>query len=318
FIALSYCWGLLSSTQPFLKLTTSLASDWIGNQTPLAIKDLPATYQDLITVARKLGVRYAWIDALCIIQDSPSDWTTESSKLHAIYSQAYCTIAPLLNRSVHESFLTSQLPTNSPAKIPFYTPSSPSDNNDDETSTYTLTYRTTVRPNVLNLAHHTDHASQLPPWSTRGWTFAEELLSTRILYFSPSSPTCSMPSITYTCAAHTLSSNCPSIDVAPHRLVFRLLAGGKMDLRREWRKLVRRYSWRHLTYARDKFPALGGLARAVNEVLRDEYVAGLWKGDLVRGLLWWVLEPRKCLGEEGWRAPSWSWAGVEGRIGYRS
>lgn len=41
--------------------------------------DLPVVFQEAVTVTIKLGLRYLWIDALCIIQDDPSDWERESA-----------------------------------------------------------------------------------------------------------------------------------------------------------------------------------------------------------------------------------------------
>ena len=42
-------------------------------------------------MTRKLGIRYLWIDALCIIQDSEGggDWLTESSRMAEVYKFAY-------------------------------------------------------------------------------------------------------------------------------------------------------------------------------------------------------------------------------------
>lgn len=34
---------------------------------------MPKAYQDTVRVARALGVKYIWIDALCIIQDDRED-----------------------------------------------------------------------------------------------------------------------------------------------------------------------------------------------------------------------------------------------------
>lgn len=51
------------------------------------------TFKDAIEVTRSLGVKYIWIDSLCIIQDSESDWLRESSCMHNVYKYSYCTIA---------------------------------------------------------------------------------------------------------------------------------------------------------------------------------------------------------------------------------
>jgi len=62
YIALSHCWG---KSQNLTTTTASLES----RLKSISWNDLPKTYQDAITVTRKLNLRYVWIDSLCIIQD---------------------------------------------------------------------------------------------------------------------------------------------------------------------------------------------------------------------------------------------------------
>lgn len=54
---------------------------------------LTKTIRDAVTVTRRFGVRYLWIDALCIIQDSHSDWSVEACDMANIYRNALFTIA---------------------------------------------------------------------------------------------------------------------------------------------------------------------------------------------------------------------------------
>ena len=56
-------------------------------------RELPQTFQDAITVTRRLQIRYLWIDSLCILQDSPEDWDHESVQMHHVYGNAYVTLA---------------------------------------------------------------------------------------------------------------------------------------------------------------------------------------------------------------------------------
>jgi hypothetical protein len=53
---------------------------------------LPKSFQDAVTVTRGLGLRYLWIDALCIAQDDKSDWELESGNMAAIYRNVYLVI----------------------------------------------------------------------------------------------------------------------------------------------------------------------------------------------------------------------------------
>ena len=56
------------------------------------LDELPPAIQDAIRLTRLLGLRYIWIDALCIIQDDRDDWTREASKMHKVYTQSTLTI----------------------------------------------------------------------------------------------------------------------------------------------------------------------------------------------------------------------------------
>lgn len=49
---------------------------------------LPATLRDAATITARFGIRYTWIDALCIVQDDSIDWTKESSQMKDVYIYA--------------------------------------------------------------------------------------------------------------------------------------------------------------------------------------------------------------------------------------
>src|ERR1700728_2692842 len=84
--ALSYCWG----TDKVLK-TTRNSLDQFTKEIDLVV--LPRTFQDAVTVARKLSIQYLWNNSLCILQDSTEDWETESAKMGYYYERAFITIA---------------------------------------------------------------------------------------------------------------------------------------------------------------------------------------------------------------------------------
>jgi len=66
YMTLSYRWGDLD----FIKLTCANIEELrLGK----AISELPQTFIDAIVVARYFSIRYIWIDALCIFQDSKQD-----------------------------------------------------------------------------------------------------------------------------------------------------------------------------------------------------------------------------------------------------
>ena len=99
--ALSYCWG----TEPSSKLTSkSLPSFEQG----IMMATLDATVCDTICVARDLGIKYIWIDALCIIQDDKKDMDLQMAKMRLIYEKSIVTLVTTHTSSVKQGFLSSR------------------------------------------------------------------------------------------------------------------------------------------------------------------------------------------------------------------
>jgi hypothetical protein len=84
-----------------------------------------------------------------------------------------------------------------------------------------------------------------------------------------------------------------------------------MDLD-SWFQLVWMYTYKNLSVPGDKLVALSGVAKYVMSHVRDVYVAGMWRRNLERALLWTQDTPGSRPLE--YRAPSWSWASVDGVI----
>jgi hypothetical protein len=79
-------------------------------------------------------------------------------------------------------------------------------------------------------------------------------------------------------------------------------AANKQDIYQTWLGLVGVYSANSLTYRSDIFPAISRLAKCFNDVLQDQYVAGLWREDLIHGLLWFIGDfPVSSVNNLGWR-----------------
>lgn len=90
-------------------------------------------------------------------------------------------------------------------------------------------------------------------------------------------------------------------------------------LRRHWFKTIEDYAARNLTYGKDKLIALSGLAHTYcKNHERGEYAAGLWEADMPSALLWETIQSSLPERPPEYRAPSWSWAAVDGIISYRS
>lgn len=83
----------------------------------------------------------------------------------------------------------------------------------------------------------------------------------------------------------------------------------KRDKLREWYDLLWLYGPTKLTHASDKLPAISGIASLYAEKIGEEYLAGLWRHQLIEGLMWQSLRWRHV---SEYRAPSWSWASGDG------
>jgi hypothetical protein len=74
-----------------------------------------------------------------------------------------------------------------------------------------------------------------------------------------------------------------------------------------------------LTFPGDRLKAISGLARYIEMVTKDHYLAGLWKRHLVFQLGWYVLHGGPGSEQRGkftisGLAPSWSWANIDGIV----
>ena len=78
-----------------------------------------------------------------------------------------------------------------------------------------------------------------------------------------------------------------------------------------WGVIVQGYSLAKLTQEGDKLIAISAIAREMKPLMQCKYLAGDWEADLVRQLGWpgYDIHSRPTT----YRAPSWSWASVDGR-----
>lgn len=101
YITLSYCWG---SRHPIKTTLENLRA----HQERIPFRDLPLSFQDVVTICRRLDIQYLWIDSLCIIQDSQEDWATQSAMMADIYQGAYFTLALASGEDSHQPILSQR------------------------------------------------------------------------------------------------------------------------------------------------------------------------------------------------------------------
>lgn len=163
YLALSYRWG---PKPELLLLATTIAEFRRGK----SISELPKTFADLVAVARNYSIRYLWIDALCIIQDSRQDWDAEAPTMRRVYANALCTIAA--SAAVDEKGGLFRWRDQSSIQPGFAAMSSGAT---PEKRNFHIVERDYWNRNI-----HTG------PLHGRGWVFQERHLSRRVLYFTHS------------------------------------------------------------------------------------------------------------------------------------
>lgn len=124
--------------------------------------------KDAILITRQLGIRYLWIDALCIIQDSEGDWQAEAKEMARIYKNSLLTIAAAAD--ITEENQCCFRPRTQLQIRPF-------DANSPWPSGFT-------RYIFADRRVTQDAARPLGALDTRSWVLQEQLLSPRVLSYA--------------------------------------------------------------------------------------------------------------------------------------
>ncbi|XPS74640.1 hypothetical protein M3J09_006751 [Ascochyta lentis] len=312
--ALSYCWG---KTQV---LTTTIAS-LSRHKSGFALDDLPKTCRDAVVAARALSIPYLWIDALCIIQDSPRDWQREAARMCYVYENAIVTFAaPQSASSDMGLFLANQNRGTTEVKV------------DIDGQAGTVYVRRDLSLPMFPMHRHREDpfntvTNNTGILETRAWTLQELLLSPRTLWFGSAE-------IGWSCRSST-ACECEPKQTQEHvqydeefgahrtlRISSQPLPkhAKLIDWLKTWHELVQRFTIRDLTVSTDRLPAISGLASALHPHIQSEYLAGLWKSALDTQLLWVSLWLALHHSDgfpppfEDDYAPSWTWTSVPGQI----
>ena len=294
-------------------------------------QELPRTFQHAIQMTRRLGIRYIWIDSLCIIQDDNEDWQREAPLMEKVYGNSYCNIAAADAKNSTEGLFRSRKQYHLP---PSATKAIWVNQNAEKC--------TVVRDDFWK--------GELlsAPLYTRAWVFQERMLSPRVLHFGK----------------HQVFWQCldtMACESAPKGLP--LLVGNKIEDELEWRRLAHRpnsaearssadkvklqeiwdaavatFSSCELTKKTDKLVAIASLAKVMRNAFDERYVAGLWQHvkqmehgtaeyklaeqDFAEQLAWRVqgcktadgAASRRQRPPEFYRAPSWAWPSVDGVV----
>ncbi|KAI1086130.1 HET-domain-containing protein [Rostrohypoxylon terebratum] len=297
YAALSYVWG----REPFFRMTTANLPELEqpGAFDKEDVRDqIPATIRDAMTVAREIGVRYLWVDSLCIFQDqfdertmtaeekAISDDKIESIRMmDYVYGAAYIVIC-----AANSSSAFSGIDGVRPGTRGFEQPI------EEIAPGFRLTYR-----------HKWQDATHNLPHSSRGWTYQEKHFATRLLRF---------------CNGQ-VSLDCQSGDTfEEHKWEDESVVSSEQgsrfsrdasDIAYTIEGQIHEYSGLQLTKQSDIYNAFAGVSRQLRMRLKCDVCHGLPVKYFDWLLLWYpAATEREPTRREG--APSWSWSGWHGAV----
>lgn len=341
YIALSHCWGGNSHAQTTITTLPVYVSK-------IDLNILPKTFADAIRIARQLGIRYLWIDSLCIIQDSPNDWESEASQMGTYYKNALVTISAAHGSNSDAGlFVKRDSLSTQPCLVNIKY-------SNDWRQAYVYARDTSFQLSRSSLG---ELKKPLPLYS-RSWVLQEQLLSLRTLTYGKFG-------ISWRCQTMRFDERAPLAmktddfikDKSDNVVTFRgdpreiettmaelqrnwifprrsldVIPGGAKGFQifhknehcsptsdhfmQDWGRLVQNYTSRGMTHQTDKLIAISGIASIISSSKSLEYTAGIWNGShemFVQGLLWSASKRGPRLLDV---APSWSWASIECEVNW--
>jgi hypothetical protein len=290
YCTLSHCWG----NQVLVKLQRNNLHLLQEN---IPVEALPKTFKEAFIAARRLGFQYMWIDSLCIIQDHETDWAREASTMADVYAGSGLNFAATAAEDSTRGCFFKHDPR---LCRPLY-----------------IKIRKDPRVFLLVKANLWKEGVENSPLVRRGWVVQERILAPRTLHFGANQ-------LYWECGKHTA---CETFPESSSSLTWGMAAHflkGSVQAQPEWWRIVQHYSRTNLTKTRDKLVAVSGVARFMQQSTMDQYVAGLWRTNLEDQLLWQanfdavIPHAPKIRRPQPYRAPSWSWASIDGPIHWYS
>ena len=318
YAALSYCWR----GQQTLKLTSETLPKL---EAGVEITELPRTLRDAAYICYKLGIRYLWIDSLCIPQDDSDSWQLECGSMGSIYQNCIFSIAAL-HAENSDGGCFSQRNVLANHRLRF---------------SVGLSVFKDPQTDFTGLEE-----SFGGPLGQRGWVFQEMCLAPRTLCYGDEG-------IYWECRRQRANEMWPDGDsgktnisesdtkyetkISRGRMASENRISGR-DMKRtlaemgllssstgiphtesklesfftDWYKLIKIYTNCNLTFASDKLDAIAGIIELIQSRLGLTSLAGLWVQHLPKHLLWRSSFAHSLPTE--YRAPSFTWASVDAEV----
>lgn len=279
YVSLSHCWG-----PPEKRPLCTVKGNVEAHMEEVPWAELSQTFRDACLLCSELGIRYIWIDSLCIIQDDPNDWQHEAAIMCRVYEESEFTIAA----SSAPSSSAGLFGVRSKIKfveLPYY-------HRHSGTSGSVYAYLSPTAPGTtVNKA----------PLNERAWVLQEYVLSRRTIHFT----------------VHGMVWSCSR---EPALMLDEYNSRGSHLVPSTWIAMIREYTKRSLTYKSDKLMAIQGLANAWVRKSQNTYYYGIFLEDLPHSLMWiWSgMGQDRLVRDVACGVPSWTWASTTGPVDFET
>jgi Heterokaryon incompatibility protein (HET) len=303
YFILSYVWG---PSKNDLCATKSNIDD-LKKPHSLNQKLLPQTILDAMNLVSDLGVKYLWVDRLCILQDDDNDKSIQIPQMDIIYSLAELTIIAASGSSAHEGIAGLSTSRKVDQDI------------------------CPISSKVALMTIPLENKFPIYTYSSRGWTQQERILSRRVLMFTEGQAFWSCSCADWT-ERFCLEPSSLGFEDSPWE-VPRVLLGSYergefyRDFSREqYSTLPRFYALKSFTNESDALDAIAGLLRRISRVTGDDFYWGhnlccffdqslSWRKSKIELARRKAMAPIRGVASSYYVPfPSWSWLGWKAAI----
>lgn len=272
YLALSYVYGPSRNGMPQL-----LRSNVEEFQDELPDDDIPQTITDAMWLSRKLGLKYLWVDRLCIVQDDEEQKEAHVKHMAFVFTNAYLTIV-----AAHGDVYTGLLPLNS------------------------------RRPSSAKKGSHEELLRE-SKWNTRCWTLEEHLYSRRCAFFFEDAVTWECHCETWQGSPQSVivkirgRQGCDAGPPSTAAYAYRHSPWPDLD---EYARIAMDYSSRRVSTVDDTLRAFSGITHMLSRTFPGGFLYGMPLMFLDIALLW---RPQASMRRRAMSRPpflpSWTWMG---------
>lgn len=302
YMTLSHRWG----NSPSIILNSTTAPTLLNCNIPLELlkSSNAKLFRHAMYVTRCLGIRYLWIDSMCIMQDDDSEKAKEIALMGEIYYNSSLNISATDSTSGADGLIFNRdVLKTSPCQLSVQLPGV------DETLDLVAFHN--------KILVESDEGEL----NRRGWVLQERILSPRVLHFTKHQVFWECNSLL---ASDIRPEGEPIDPTSPSDMRGILSASYSANLPDDtmnalWYDVVRQYSATSLSFSGDRLLAVSALAERYSILSLQspaEYVAGIWMAHLPLALVWRRIPqteapsiPQQNMNQEQ-IAPTWSWAAL--------